>query len=182
MRSNDPHPHNAAFGGTGAFATASAEGFVISSALQLQQCPPDQAHPVRHVTKFNRRSRSAATGPAVGCPPDACAAPCGAEAGSWTQLFSWLSCPLKYPVQSVDEQQKTRHRIDACQLSKGPRLRVFNLASRRKRHGSKIRHRSHDMVQPNPNRCLIHVPGCSTCSRPEKDINAIVRTKPGAGP
>ena len=44
------------------------------------------------------------------------------------------------------------------------------------------RHRSHDLVRPNPNRCLRHVPGSDTRRRPEKDINTIVRTKIGAGP
>ena len=38
------------------------------------------------------------------------------------------------------------------------------------------------MVQPHPDRCLIPVSGCDTRSRPEKDINTIVRTKTGAGP
>ena len=45
-----------------------------------------------------------------------------------------------------------------------------------------IQHRSRDMVQPNPDRCLRNIPGRGTHSRPERAINTIVKPKTGAGP
>ena len=80
-------------------------------------------------------------------------------------------------LQRVEERGALPRPRDRLRGGHGPAQR-----STLDHDAEETRHRSHDLVRPNPNRCLRHVPGSDTRRRPEKDINTIVRTKIGAGP